>query len=108
MSVNSFLNRAKKLPGLSNLAGVIPPSVKSRLRAIVARATRPSKIDRLIRQTSQANDLLAAMMYEQAFSTPRFQDERRLRSHGFKVYSQHDEDGIIQEMLKITGVPARF
>lgn len=75
---------------------------------MVDRATRPSKIDRLIRQTSQANDLLATMMYERAFSTPRFQDARRLLSHGFKVYSQHDEDGIIEEIFNRIGFTDRF
>jgi len=108
MSVNGFLNRAKRSPGLSKLVGAMPTSMKSRVRAMVDRATQPSKIERLIKQTSQVNDLLAAMMYEQAFSTPRFQDPRRLLSHGFKVYSQHDEDGIIEEIFNRIGVTDRF
>ncbi len=34
---------------------------------------------------------------------PRYLDTKRLLKHGFKVYSQADEDGIIQEIFKRIG-----
>jgi hypothetical protein len=34
---------------------------------------------------------------------PRYADPKRLVRHGFKVYSQHDEDGIIQEIFRRIG-----
>jgi hypothetical protein len=34
---------------------------------------------------------------------PRYADPKRLLRHGFKVYSQHDEDGIIQEIFRRIG-----
>jgi hypothetical protein len=108
MTINDLLNRAKKLPGLSHLADAMPTSVKSAARAAVDRATRPSEMERLISQASQSNDLLATMLYQQAFSTPRFQEPRRLLRHGFKVYSQHDEDGIIEEIFQRIGATDRF
>ena len=40
-------------------------------------------------------------------SSPRYDDERRLERHGFKVYSQYDEDGIIQEIFKRIGVETK-
>lgn len=40
-------------------------------------------------------------------SAPRFRDPRRLPAFGFKVYSQNDEDGIIQEIFARIGVTTR-
>jgi hypothetical protein len=37
----------------------------------------------------------------------KYQDARRLERHGFKVYSQHDEDGIIQEIFDRIGIKNR-
>jgi len=48
------------------------------------------------------------MLYEQAFSTDRFRDRKRLLGSGFKVYSQHDEDGIIEEIFRRIGETDRF
>ena len=39
----------------------------------------------------------------QELATPRYVDSRRLVRHGFKVYSQSDEDGIIQEIFNRIG-----
>ncbi|HEY4139990.1 MAG TPA: hypothetical protein VGM57_01175 [Pseudolabrys sp.] len=39
--------------------------------------------------------------------TPRYADPKRLLRHGFKVYSQSDEDGIIQEIFKRIGTASR-
>ncbi|MEJ0076510.1 MAG: hypothetical protein WDO17_13860 [Alphaproteobacteria bacterium] len=38
---------------------------------------------------------------------PRYADPKRLLRYGFKVYSQHDEDGIIQEILHRIGTASR-
>ncbi|HKA76891.1 MAG TPA: hypothetical protein VKD19_07270 [Pseudolabrys sp.] len=43
----------------------------------------------------------------QELATPRYTDPKRLVRHGFKVYSQADEDGIIQEIFKRIGAPNR-
>lgn len=40
---------------------------------------------------------------ESLFSDPRYQDPRSLISHGFKVYSQNDEDGIIEAIFARIG-----
>ncbi|HYC15750.1 MAG TPA: hypothetical protein VEC94_00945 [Pseudolabrys sp.] len=40
-------------------------------------------------------------------ATPRYADPKRLVCHGFKVYSQSDEDGIIQEIFKRIGATSR-
>jgi len=43
----------------------------------------------------------------QELATPRYADPKRLVRHGFKVYSQADEDGIIQEIFKRIGTPSQ-
>ena len=71
-------------------------------------ATKPSTLARCLAQQSTTNDLLARLIYEQARSSPRFQDSKRLLGAGFKVYSQHDEDGIIEEIFRRIGTTDRF
>jgi hypothetical protein len=87
---------------------VMPRSMKACLRRTLERIQQPSKMDRLIAQTGQLNDLLARLMYEGAFRSPRFQEESRLLRHGFKVFSQHDEDGILEEIFRRIGTTQRF
>ena len=41
-------------------------------------------------------------------SNPKYDDARRLERHGFKVYSQYDEDGVIQEIFKRIGVETKI
>ena len=43
----------------------------------------------------------------QELTTPPYADPKRLFRHGFKVYSQSDEDGIIQEIFNRIGATAR-
>lgn len=38
---------------------------------------------------------------------PKYDDPKRLERHGFKVYSQYDEDGIIQEIFRRVGSSAK-
>ena len=108
MGINAGINKVKKMPAVESLLRSVPPSWKAALRRRVESVTRPSNFGALLAQVSQANDLLARMLYEQAFSTERFQEPKRLLKHGFKVYSQHDEDGIIEEIFNRIGVTSRF
>ena len=42
-------------------------------------------------------------MHQKLLSEPRYKDEKRLLSFGFKGYSQNEEDGIIQEIFSRIG-----
>ena len=44
---------------------------------------------------------------DELLAQPRYADAKRLLRHGFKVYSQHDEDGIIQEIFRRIGTATR-
>lgn len=106
--LNVLVNRAKSQPLVATMLQRMPGSIKATARRMVDRMSRPSLGDRLHAQISQTNDILARMMYESAFATPRFQEPKRLLKHGFKVYSQHDEDGIIEEIFRRIGTTDRF
>jgi hypothetical protein len=106
--LNVFLNRAKSQPLVASMLRRMPRSMKARARRMVDRFSRLSIVERLHDQVSQTNDILARLVYEHAFSTPRFQDSKRLLQHGFKVYSQHDEDGLIEEVFRRIGTTDRF
>lgn len=108
MSINSLWNRAKRTPGLSQIVDAIPPSMRNALRGAVDKAAAPSTLERVRAQAHQTNELLACLLYEQAMSSPRFQEDRRLLRYGFKVYSQRDEDGLIEEIFNRIGVTDRF
>ncbi|TMJ05794.1 MAG: hypothetical protein E6G97_01970 [Alphaproteobacteria bacterium] len=45
--------------------------------------------------------------WAETLAQPRYADPKRLLRHGFKVYSQHDEDGIIQEIFRRIGTSNR-
>jgi hypothetical protein len=45
--------------------------------------------------------------WAEVLAQPRYGDPKRLLRHGFKVYSQHDEDGIIQEIFHRIGTTTR-
>ncbi len=45
--------------------------------------------------------------WSETLAEPRYADPKRLLRHGFKVYSQHDEDGIIQEIFRRIGTSKR-
>jgi len=106
--MNDLLRKTRQNPLGAKLLGALPTGFKASMRNAVDRAGRPSAIERVLTQTSQTNDILARMLYEQAFSTPRFQEPKRLLGRGFKVYSQHDEDGIIEEIFRRIGTTDRF
>jgi hypothetical protein len=46
-------------------------------------------------------------MWREELDRPRYADPKRLLRYGFKVYSQNDEDGIIQEIFNRIGVTNR-
>src|SRR3954470_13847813 len=45
--------------------------------------------------------------WEEEITKPRHADPRRLLRYGFKLYSQNDEDGIIQEIFRRIGTGNR-
>ena len=52
--------------------------------------------------------LLAEMYYNYAMNHfPQLQRDKCLARHGFKVYSQNDEDGIIEHIFREVGVKSR-
>jgi len=53
------------------------------------------------------NHALYAMQRESLLANERNRDPRRLLVHGFRGYSQHDEDGMIQEIFNRVGVTNR-
>ncbi len=106
--LNHALPRLKSNKRVSSLVQRVPPGLKARMRRTVDRATRPAVLDRILTETSQTNDLLARMMYEEGLMKPRYQEPQRLVRHGFKVYSQHDEDGIIEEIFRRIGSTGKF
>lgn len=106
--LNVALTRLKSDRRISSLVQRVPPGLKARMRRTVDRATQPSLSQQILAQTSRTNDLLAHIAYENAMSKPRYQDERRLLRYGFKAYSQHDEDGIIEEIFRRIGTTDRY
>jgi hypothetical protein len=53
------------------------------------------------------SNALYSMQRELLLSNERNRDPRRLLAHGFRGYSQHDEDGMIQEIFRRIGVSNR-
>ena len=45
------------------------------------------------------NRMLVEINYHNLINSKKYKDERNLINYGFKVYSQADEDGIIEEIL---------
>ena len=45
--------------------------------------------------------------WAEMLAQPRYADPKRLLRYGFKVYSQHDEDGIIQEIFRRIGATTK-
>lgn len=54
-----------------------------------------------------AMQLEIARAWDAEIAKPRHADPKRLLRYGFKIYSQNDEDGIIQEIFRRIGVTAR-
>jgi hypothetical protein len=65
------------------------------------------RLDQIRLYASRAAMLEKERYVAELLSAERYRDPRRLESHGFKVYSQNDEDGIIAEIFRRIGSPAR-
>jgi hypothetical protein len=61
-----------------------------------------------IKNRIKANTILLNDMLRHALlNNPKYLDEKRLEPYGFKVYSQNDEDGIIQEIFNRIGITSK-
>jgi hypothetical protein len=105
--INAALNRIKNSAVVRPVFNLVPVSAKARLRKLVDWFTQPSLKTRLLRETTQTNSLLSLYIYEQHRRAVAAADPRRLVASGFKQYSQHDEDGIIEEIFRRIGVTNR-
>jgi hypothetical protein len=83
------------------------PSMKARFRRTLDRWTRPGTAERTLAHVIELHNLTSMMAWEQARTTPRFQDEKRLLRYGGKVWSQNDEDGMIAEIFRRVGTTNR-
>ena len=107
-AISDLVNRLKRQGPLKKLSSRVPVSVKGLIRRFIDLVGKENRLDALAAEASQTNDLLAAFIYEQARLSPRMKDDKRLLGAGFKVYSQHDEDGIIEEVFRRIGTTDRF
>ena len=64
-------------------------------------------INRLIQHVEQIKCMTAYMAWQEILKNDKYNDCRRLARYGFKVYSQADEDGIIQEIFHRIGTESR-
>jgi hypothetical protein len=58
-------------------------------------------------QSRYAMELRVQRAWEEEIAKPRHADPRRLVRHGYKVYSQNDEDGILAEIFRRIGTASR-
>lgn len=65
------------------------------------------EINRLRAQVARSNGYLARQEIERLLE-PLRADPKRLEPFGFKVYSQNDEDGILEEIFRRLGVAAGY
>jgi hypothetical protein len=56
---------------------------------------------------SQRLKMEFARYWADEMAKPRYADPKRLQQYGFKIYSQNDEDGIIQEIFRRIGTASR-
>jgi hypothetical protein len=105
--INAVLNRIKNSAAVRPLFDLVPISAKARLRRLVDWLTRPGLKTRLLREATQTNSLLSLHIYEEHRRAVAAADPRCLVASGFKQYSQHDEDGIIEEIFLRIGVTNR-
>lgn len=65
------------------------------------------KLDQIRLYTSRTAIFAKERYVAELLSGEKYRDQRRLETHGFKVYSQNDEDGIIAEIFRRIGSPTR-
>jgi len=105
--INAFLNRIKNSAAVRPLLKLVPLSAKAKLREFVDWLMRPGWRARLLSEAYQTNSLLSLYIYEQHRHAAAAADPRHLVACGFKRYSQHDEDGIIEEIFRRIGTANR-
>jgi hypothetical protein len=57
---------------------------------------------------SSTATILSYLFQDQLRQQPRYSDPRRLIAHGYKVYSMHDQDGILHEIFNRIGTTDRY
>src|SRR5215211_2856268 len=67
----------------------------------------PSDTIRIPDLNDYAMQLQVLRAWDEEIAKPRHADPRRLLRYGFKLYSQNDEDGIIQEIFRRIGLTNR-
>jgi len=89
-------------------------AVKAMMRSVALTTSSPQQTGQIlgelreIRKAVERSAILAKEQYvAHALSTERYADPKRLERHGFKVYSQYEEDGIIQEIFRRIGTTDR-
>ena len=109
MSLQDRLNRMKTNPAVRKLVDRTPRGVKSGVRRLLDRAgSGGDRRERVANELSALNTMVSHLIYERATDGPRAREPKRLLRHGFKVYSQHDEDGLIEEIFNRVGTTDRF
>jgi hypothetical protein len=58
------------------------------------------QLDASVKMLERLNQMSLLRAWSEELAAPRYADPKRLLRYGFKVYSQCDEDGIIQEIFK--------
>ncbi|MEK6280175.1 MAG: hypothetical protein AABN95_07445 [Acidobacteriota bacterium] len=106
--LNKSVNQLKSNQAMRRMIDRVPRGFKSKFRRVLDRATIRKPKEQALNELGALNTLLSQLIYEQTLAAPRTNEPRRLLKHGFKVYSQHDEDGIIEEVFKRIGSTNRF
>lgn len=107
--LNKLLNQLKTNPAVRKLVDRMPRGFKAGLRRFLDRfSTHGGERKEIVRELNAVNTMLSHLARERALETPRSQEPKRLLRHGFKVYSQHDEDGITEEIFNRVGCTNRF
>jgi hypothetical protein len=65
------------------------------------------RLQRIQRHLNQLTIMERERYVKDVLSDPRYDDGKRLERYGFKIYSQYDEDGIIQEIFNRIGATSR-
>jgi len=77
-------------------------------QAVQAPAPQAESYDRLLAVAAQSElQLSVARELRELLADPRYAAPGRLERHGFKVWSQNDEDGILEEIFRRIGTASR-
>jgi hypothetical protein len=105
--LQKIIRQIKASPMGAAFTRILPVSFKAAVGRMI-KEPNLSVDQQICGLVNQQNNLLATMLYEQARSSSRFQDHLRLLSSGYKIFSQHDEDGIIEEIFNRIQCTDRF